>query len=80
VWEWTRSLWGIKSAGPDYPYPYRVTDGRENLAAGREVGRVVRGGAFDNDHGVVRCAYRFRGNLDVLVRPVGFRIVLHPAS
>ena len=44
VWEWTRSLWG------DYPYPTDQQERarRENLQAGRETPRVLRGGAFHN--------------------------------
>lgn len=43
TWEWTRSLWGDKWA-----WPYVPSDGRENLHAGRSVGRVLRGGSFDS--------------------------------
>ena len=54
VWEWTRSLWGA------YPYPTDQQERvrRENLQAGRETRRVLRGGAFYNPHGYVRCACR----------------------
>ena len=42
VLEWTRSLWG------EYPYPTdeNVQAQRENLDAGSDVARVLRGGAF----------------------------------
>jgi formylglycine-generating enzyme required for sulfatase activity len=76
VWEWTRSLWGVDTAGPDYRYPYMVTDGRDNIAAGREVRRVQRGGAFDNDHGVVRCAYRYEDGPGNSNGFIGFRVVV----
>jgi len=56
VWEWTRSLYE--------PYPYDPTDGRENLNAGPDVRRVLRGGAFHEDGDNVRCAARHRLNPD----------------
>ena len=34
AWKWTRSLWGRHGKKPDYRYPYRPTDGREDLALG----------------------------------------------
>jgi len=67
VWEWTRSL--------DRDYPYDPGDGRENLGAGRDVLRVVRGGAFYSEVGYVRCACRYR--IDPFNRSAvnGFRVV-----
>jgi len=67
VWEWTRSL--------RERYPYDPSDGRENLEAGRDVGRVLRGGAFDCVDWTVRCAargriYPYSWSLDS-----GFRVV-----
>ena len=53
--------------------PYDPHDGREDLAtAGR---RVVRGGSFDYDQHVVRCAYRFRNDSVTRNNYVGFRVV-----
>ncbi|HKH47862.1 MAG TPA: SUMF1/EgtB/PvdO family nonheme iron enzyme [Thermoanaerobaculia bacterium] len=80
VWEWTRSLWGKDWQKPDFPYPYRVGDGREDLEASSEVLRVLRGGAFDNDPWLVRCAYRYRGFPRYRSWGVGFRLVLVPFS
>jgi formylglycine-generating enzyme required for sulfatase activity len=80
VWEWTRSLWGKSGENPDYRYPYRPTDGREDLAAGQEERRVLRGGAFLDDLGLVRCACRGRGLPVNSLRVVGFRVVVLPAS
>ena len=57
VWEWTRSLRGKSGERPDYRYPYRPTDGRENPNARQELARVRRGGAFDCERWGVRCAY-----------------------
>jgi formylglycine-generating enzyme required for sulfatase activity len=64
VWEWTHSLFK--------PYPYQVEDGREDeKASGR---RVVRGGAFYNNEGDARCAYRY----DSLDDDRGFRVAASP--
>jgi formylglycine-generating enzyme required for sulfatase activity len=58
VWEWTRSLWGKDVGEPDFRYPYRPDDGRENAHAGSDILRVVRGGAFYSGEAFVRCALR----------------------
>ena len=50
VWEWTRSLFK--------GYPYQAEDGRENLEAGAEGLRVVRGGSFRYCRNYARCASR----------------------
>jgi len=84
VWEWTRSLWGpwtLQEGRIDaelrFPYPYDHRDGRQDLDAGPEVSRVLRGGAFGNVAGLLRCASRdlygpvFRANF-------GFRVVVSP--
>jgi len=65
VWEWTASLYK--------GYPYDSDDGRENLEDGGR--RTLRGGAFDADDNVVRCAYRFDGVPDFRNYGVGFRVV-----
>jgi formylglycine-generating enzyme required for sulfatase activity len=64
----------------DYRYPYRATNGCENLDAGREVFRVLRGGAFDCNLRKMRCAYRGRHVLDDRYWDFGCRVVVHPAS
>ena len=70
VWEWTRSLY-------DFGYPYQPNDPkREDLRAGDDKSRVVRGGSWGNDQDLSRCAVRLRD------RPVdryhygGFRVVV----
>jgi formylglycine-generating enzyme required for sulfatase activity len=78
VWEWTRSLWGKDWSDPKFKYPYNAEDGRENLDAGDEISRILRGGAFYNCHRFLRCAYRLRDIPLIRVRSYGFRVVLFP--
>jgi toxoflavin biosynthesis protein ToxD len=75
VWEWTRSLWG------GYPYPIDAEERaqRENLQAPNDQDRVLRGGAFNLLHRLVRCAVRYGYYPDFRLRYLGFRVVL-PAS
>jgi formylglycine-generating enzyme required for sulfatase activity len=80
VEEWTRSLWGKSGERPDYRYPYRPTDGRESLNAGRNVARVLRGGAFHDGRWGVRCTCR-RWVVPVHSSTlIGFRVAMRPAS
>jgi formylglycine-generating enzyme required for sulfatase activity len=74
VWEWTRSHWK--------DYPYDSEDGRENLEAGDDVRRVVRGGAFNFIAGLVRCAVRFNSDPVPYYRYtlLGFRVVVSRAQ
>jgi formylglycine-generating enzyme required for sulfatase activity len=66
VKEWCNSL--LKS------YPYQGDDGREDLAAKDE--RVLRSGAFSDEHRFVRCAFR-QGRLpNSRDRNLGFRVAL----
>jgi hypothetical protein len=74
----TLTLWGM--IRPDYRYPYRPTDGRENLDAEREVFRVLRGGTFSNFHRNVWCAFRFRDLLLYRFNLGGCQVVVLPAS
>ena len=81
VWEWTRSLWGksLEAERSQYPYPYVITDGREDLHAGANILRVLRGGSFDLVSWYARCAYR-RWNLpDLRDYDFGFRVVVSPS-
>jgi len=70
VLEWTCSL--------RKGYPYNPHDGRENLAAPDpdNESRVLRGGAYWNDHRVVRCAFRVGIDARYFNPSVGFRVVL----
>ncbi|MEF8755624.1 MAG: SUMF1/EgtB/PvdO family nonheme iron enzyme [Accumulibacter sp.] len=77
VWEWTGSLWGTDFGKPDFAYPYQVDDPRrEDLRAGDEVLRVVRGGSWRFRRDDARCGIRFRYPPDVRSDYVGFRVVL----
>ncbi len=80
VAEWTRSLWGSNPGKPDFKYPYKANDGRENLAARRQVLRALRGGAFRDVRRHVRCASRDWDLPDDLNCDIGFRGVMHPSS
>ncbi|HEY5871461.1 MAG TPA: formylglycine-generating enzyme family protein [Candidatus Tectomicrobia bacterium] len=72
VWEWTRSLEG------SYPYPVRqaARAKREDLQASEDASRDLRGGAFWDDHQLVRCAYRNRNVARLVNLDVGFRVAL----
>jgi len=74
VWEWTRSLWGKDLGNPDYKYPYDPVDGREDLAAGTDDHRVLRGGAFSGYDRNVRCAVRLGDSPYYRFRIIGFRL------
>jgi formylglycine-generating enzyme required for sulfatase activity len=78
AWEWTRSLWGSDLMEPEFGYPYDPQDGRENLVAGDNVLRVLRGGAFNDDARLVRCACRDRSLPDLYDWDGGFRVVVSP--
>lgn len=70
VWEWTSSVFEV--------YPYDPGDGREDLQAGDDVRRVLRGGAFANLAWRVRCAFRGQDLPDFLFWDRGFRVALDP--
>lgn len=78
VWEWTRSLWGTDWQKPDFVYPYKPQDGREDLAAPQIVLRVLRGGAFHLYERLVRCAIRYGNNPVIRYGYLGFRVVVVP--
>jgi formylglycine-generating enzyme required for sulfatase activity/nucleoside phosphorylase len=77
VWEWTRTKWGMKRYPPDYRYPYRPDDGRED-PQGPDL-RVVRGGSWINTRAFARCAYRFWRFPERFDSFLGFRVVLFRA-
>lgn len=73
VQEWTLSLWG---EGPktSFPYSYDATDGREDLSANENIGRVVRGGSWKHQLQGIRCAYRNGNPPNIPGAYVGFRV------
>jgi iron(II)-dependent oxidoreductase len=80
VWEWTRSLWGENSQESDFRYPYDPADGREDLDAGDNLFRIVRGGSFNFNRWLSQCAFRVRVNPSARDRNCGFRVVVSPIS
>jgi formylglycine-generating enzyme required for sulfatase activity len=72
VWEWTRSKWA------DYPYPADEKKRGERESLSGPARRVLRGGAFFNSPGFVRCAYRNYYYPDGRLNLIGFRVVVSP--
>ena len=70
VEEWTRSLW------EDYPYPASETERAQREEPQADGPRVLRGGAFWDDHQLVRCACRDRADPQCVYSGVGFRLVV----
>jgi formylglycine-generating enzyme required for sulfatase activity len=58
-------------------YPYQPDDGREDLDA--EGSRVLRGGAFFDRAGLVRCAFRRWSFPGYGFDDNGFRVVVSPS-
>jgi formylglycine-generating enzyme required for sulfatase activity len=73
VQEWTLSLWG-DNPKTSFPYPYDPTDGREDLSANENIGRVVRGGSWKHQKQGVRCAYRNGNPPNIPGAYIGFRV------
>ncbi len=72
VWEWTSSSF----AG--YPYPQNPAEKaqREDLSAGSDTARTLRGGSFDNYAVNARCASRNRNGPVFAYDFLGFRVVV----
>ena len=75
VMEWTLSLWGKDFDKPQFGYPYKSTDGREDLQAMVDIRRVLRGGSYYYYDESVRCAFRGRNLPDARFNHIGFRVV-----
>ncbi len=65
VFEWTHSV--------AMDYPYQISPDREDEKS--KYVRITRGGQFDEENWVARCACRSLGNLDDKWSGLGFRIV-----
>ncbi len=77
VWQWMRSLWKALDDGASNAYPPVAGLQRfEALDAGDENPRLVRGGAWVDERGVARCAYRGINLPDNRDDGMGFRVVL----
>lgn len=64
VWEWTSSLYK--------PYRYNANDGRESDSS-RDA-RVLRGGSFNFNDSIVRCAFRDYNLISLHRNDIGFRV------
>lgn len=80
VWEWTRSSWGRALETPDYSYPYRPDDGRENLQVSREIYRILRGGSFYENRRFSRTTFRMSSPPNLWRGIIGFRVAVVPGS
>jgi formylglycine-generating enzyme required for sulfatase activity len=74
VLEWTRSVWGTSFDAATYRYPYDAADGREDDAAGPDVLRVARGGAWSFTRDAAQAANRGYYTPDVRLNVSGFRV------
>ncbi|MDX1992513.1 MAG: SUMF1/EgtB/PvdO family nonheme iron enzyme [bacterium] len=80
VWEWGSTIYGIdddfnlSEVGERlFPYPYVLTDGREQDSNNRAHIRVMRGGAYNNDSGALRSSFRSWYYPYIWNNDVGFR-------
>lgn len=78
IMEWTRSSWGTDARKPDYNYPYRVDDGREDLSASEKILHVLRGGAFNTGHVFAESSYRVPYLPNLTLNTIGFRVACVP--
>jgi formylglycine-generating enzyme required for sulfatase activity len=74
VWEWTSSRWGAEVESPDFGYPYRPDDGREDEEAIDL--RVVRGGSWNDEARLARAACRLWNHPVLRNDLLGFRLLL----
>ena len=79
VQEWTRSLWGLQPAQPDYGYPYDPADGREIADPEKlpALARLVhRGGSYKSQPADLRCTARGNALPDSRIAWRGFRVAM----
>jgi formylglycine-generating enzyme required for sulfatase activity len=76
VWEWTSTATGKRLDKPDYRYPYKNDDGREDLDTGAEVIRSAQGGGWWHGREIV-FAYTHYGLFpDARNFNLGFRLAV----
>ncbi len=79
VQEWTSTAWGTRKDSPDYAYPYRPDDGREDSTPAQAtpgIWRVHRGGSYREDAASLRCTARSASAPDSRLRWRGFRVAM----
>jgi formylglycine-generating enzyme required for sulfatase activity len=74
TWEWTRSMWY------NYPYPAEPEARQKREGPGPNGARTLRGGSFELNVALVRCASRHCERMSARYRDVGFRVALLPAK
>jgi iron(II)-dependent oxidoreductase len=80
VCEWTSSLWGKDWEKPEFKYPYKMDDVRENLDAEDDIPRVLRGGSWSYFRDFAQCTSRIRNVPYFRSDYSGFRVVVPPIS
>ena len=79
VQEWTQTIWGSERKQPDFAYPYRADDGRDELNGDQfqaELYRIHRGGSYRSEVDGVHCSARGVSKPGSAVRWRGFRVVM----
>ncbi len=76
AWEWTITLWGSDKDKSEFGYPYQMFDGREDINAGEDTFRIIRGGSFKDDEKGVRSACRDLDPPGLSFNNLGFRIFI----
>jgi formylglycine-generating enzyme required for sulfatase activity len=80
IWEWTITLWGPDKDTPAFIYPYVRHDGREDLTAGDDMYRIIRGGSYKDDMKAVRAACRDLDPPQYALSNLGFRVFVAPTD
>jgi len=80
TWDWTTTLWGNDRDDALFAYPYDPTDGREDLSAGDDFFRIIRGGSFKNEPQACRSACRDLDQPGWFLNNLGLRLVAAPQS
>ena len=75
TWEWTSSIWGTDADNPEFLYPYKADDGRENLDD-NQILRVVRAGGWKYSADLIRASQRDWNKPNVRGSALGFRVAI----